>query len=154
MKGEIISTQFKFEVKYEEDGVRKYLAILPEIDTSNFKIGDEVEFEKVVKLKEGATYTTTEGWNVDPVEGEYANIIWIPTLYWKIENAIIRWNNDGTQTAGSLTREIMELIKGETWEEIEEEYLKDEYPVFGGPFTNAKTPWEWLKTYFKSPKRK
>lgn len=154
MKGEIISTQFNFEVKYEEDGVRKYLAILPEIDTTNLKIGDKVEFEKVVKLKEGATYTTTEGWNVDPVESEYANIIWTPTLYSEIENLIIRWNNDGTQTAGSLTREIMELIKGETWEEIEDEYQKDEYPVFGGPFTNAKTPWEWLRKYYRTPKRK
>ena len=32
-------------------------------------------------------------------------------LYSKIENSIISWNNDGTQTAGSLTREIMEIIK-------------------------------------------
>lgn len=32
-------------------------------------------------------------------------------LYSKIENSIISWEIDGTQTAGSLTREIMELIK-------------------------------------------
>ena len=32
-------------------------------------------------------------------------------LYSKIENSIISWSIDGTQTAGSLTREIMELIK-------------------------------------------
>jgi len=32
-------------------------------------------------------------------------------LYSKIENSIISWNNDGTQTAGSLTRKIMEIIK-------------------------------------------
>ena len=32
-------------------------------------------------------------------------------LYSEIENLIIRWNNDGTKTAGSLTREIMNLIK-------------------------------------------
>jgi hypothetical protein len=42
----------------------------------------------------------------------------------------------------------------ETWEDIEEEYLKDEYPVFGGPFTNAMTPFEWLKKHYHSPKRK
>lgn len=40
------------------------------------------------------------------------------------------------------------------WEEIREEYLKDEYPVFGGPFTNALTPWEWLKTWYNPPTRK
>ena len=32
-------------------------------------------------------------------------------LYSAIEAAIIRWNLDGTKTAGSLTREIMLLIK-------------------------------------------
>ena len=32
-------------------------------------------------------------------------------LYSAIEAAIIRWNIDGTKTAGELTREIMEIIK-------------------------------------------
>jgi len=32
-------------------------------------------------------------------------------LYSEIENLIIRWNNDGTKTAGSLTREIIALLK-------------------------------------------
>ena len=31
-------------------------------------------------------------------------------LYSKIENLIIDWNNDGTKTAGQLTRKIMSLI--------------------------------------------
>ena len=32
-------------------------------------------------------------------------------LYSAIENAIIKWVIDGTKTAGSLTREIMLIIK-------------------------------------------
>jgi hypothetical protein len=32
-------------------------------------------------------------------------------LYSAIETAIIRWDIDGTKTAGSLTREIMLIIK-------------------------------------------
>lgn len=32
-------------------------------------------------------------------------------LYSAIENVIITWTLDGTRTAGSLTREIMLLIK-------------------------------------------
>jgi hypothetical protein len=32
-------------------------------------------------------------------------------LYSEIENLIIIWNNDGTKTAGNLTRQIMKLIK-------------------------------------------
>lgn len=35
------------------------------------------------------------------------------TLYQEIENQIIRWNNDGTKTAGHLTRKIMKLIEEE-----------------------------------------
>ncbi len=75
-------------------------------------------------------------------------------LYGKIEDTVIKWNNDGTRTAGSLTREIISLISEETWEEVEKEYAKDEYPPFGGPFTDAKTPWEWLKLWYNPPIRK
>lgn len=32
-------------------------------------------------------------------------------LYKDIESAIIGWSNDGTRTAGELTREIMELVQ-------------------------------------------
>ena len=32
-------------------------------------------------------------------------------LYSAIETAIIRWNLDGTKTAGELTREIISIIK-------------------------------------------
>lgn len=31
-------------------------------------------------------------------------------LYSEIEYLIITWNNDGTKTAGSLTRDIMDLV--------------------------------------------
>jgi hypothetical protein len=42
----------------------------------------------------------------------------------------------------------------ETWDEIYEEYSKDEYPPFGGPFTDALEFIEWLKIYYNEPKRK
>jgi hypothetical protein len=32
------------------------------------------------------------------------------TLYAEIEHLIIEWSNDGTKTAGTLTRDIMKLI--------------------------------------------
>jgi hypothetical protein len=32
-------------------------------------------------------------------------------LYREIENLIMIWENDGTKSAGSLTREIMELLE-------------------------------------------
>ena len=73
------------------------------------------------------------------------------STYQEIEHMIISWNIDGTKTAGSLTREIMSLLEKETWEDIHEEYLKDNYPVFGGPFTDALTPWEWLERNYRTP---
>ena len=33
------------------------------------------------------------------------------SLYQQIEQAIIWWNNDGTRTAGSLTRELFAVLK-------------------------------------------
>lgn len=40
-----------------------------------------------------------------------------------------------------------------TWEELKEEYSNDQYPPFGGPFTDALDPWEWLSKNFDPPKR-
>ena len=39
------------------------------------------------------------------------NIMTEDKLYSAIEAAIIRWNLDGTKTAGELTREIIFIIK-------------------------------------------
>lgn len=47
---------------------------------------------------------------------------------------------------GENTHETM------SWEEIEEWYSSDNYPPFGGPFTDAMKPFEWLKLYFSAPK--
>ena len=40
-----------------------------------------------------------------------------------------------------------------TWEELREEYSTENYPPFGGPFTDALDPWEWLSKNFDPPKR-
>jgi hypothetical protein len=37
-------------------------------------------------------------------------------LYTKVEDLIILWVNDGTKTAGHLTRQIMELLSDESTE--------------------------------------
>ena len=49
------------------------------------------------------------------------------TLYQKIETAIIRWNIDGTKTAGTLTREILEIMEPEKdiFEQWDEERAKN-----------------------------
>lgn len=51
---------------------------------------------------------------------------------------------------------VANLVKEtkESWEDIEEEYSKDNYPPFGGPFTDALDVWEWLKINYHPPVRK
>ena len=45
-------------------------------------------------------------------------------LYREIETAIIRWSNDGTKTAGTLTREIIEIInKNKTDETVKQHFI-------------------------------
>ena len=45
----------------------------------------------------------------------------------------------------------MEKDQDKIWEEIHEDYLSDEYPIFGGPFTDAISFYEWLKKYYEPP---
>ena len=49
-------------------------------------------------------YTEEDMWNNDGTKD----------LYSKIENLIIIWNIDGTKTAGTLTRQIMELLNNKS----------------------------------------
>lgn len=44
---------------------------------------------------------------------EYIKSLADNKLYSEIEDLVIRWSNDGTKTAGHLTRQIITLIKGE-----------------------------------------
>jgi len=44
---------------------------------------------------------------------EYIKSLADNKLYSEIEDLVIRWSNDGTKTAGHLTRQIIKLIKGE-----------------------------------------
>ena len=46
---------------------------------------------------------------------------------------------------------LNELSDDDKWKEIEEEYDRDNYPPFGGPFTDALKPFEWLKIYYNPP---
>ena len=39
------------------------------------------------------------------------------------------------------------------WDEIYEEYSKEQYPPFGGPFTDALSFIDWLKQYYIVPER-
>jgi hypothetical protein len=79
---------------------------------------------------------------------------WISIEELKEFEAWKAWRNGGLrlETCKESHNPVIECVQ--TWEDIEEDYLKEEYPVFGGPFTDALTPFEWLKIHFNSPKRR
>ena len=39
------------------------------------------------------------------------------------------------------------------WNEIYDEYSREQWPPFGGPFTNATSLIDWLKQNYESPER-
>ena len=118
------------------------------------------------RIKEGWSVIndeTTETHLVYPPETKHPNVV---TFYEgkQVEYTLVQtlkpdavfttekgWNIDPVD---KIYASVISDGLNETWEEIEEEYLKDEYPVFGGPFTDALEPFEWLKIYYNPPTRK
>jgi hypothetical protein len=62
------------------------------------------EDPEIVDFYMGVCCTITE---------EYIKSLADNKLYSDIEDLVIRWSNEGTKTAGHLTRQIITLIKGE-----------------------------------------
>ena len=46
------------------------------------------------------------------------------------------------------------LCNDKIWDDIYEEYSKEQYPPFGGPFTDSISFIDWLKLYYKTPEKK
>lgn len=40
------------------------------------------------------------------------------------------------------------------WDNLYDEYSTDQYPPFGGPFTDSIPFIEWLKKYYHAPERR
>ena len=45
------------------------------------------------------------------------------------------------------------LCNDKTWDDIYDEYSTEQYPPFGGPFTDAISFIDWLKQNYKAPER-
>ena len=48
----------------------------------------------------------------------------------------------------------MALCNDKVWDDIYEEYSMEQYPPFGGPFTDSISFIDWLKLYYKFPEKK
>ena len=48
----------------------------------------------------------------------------------------------------------MALCNDKVWDDIYHDYSAEQYPAFGGPFTDSISFIDWLKLYYKSPEKK
>jgi hypothetical protein len=65
-------------------------------------------------------------------------------------------NSDDFQTKPGFVERRMALGKhnnDKLWDEIYEEYSTEQYPPFGGPFTDALSFIDWLKQNYIVPER-
>jgi hypothetical protein len=47
-----------------------------------------------------------------------------------------------------------ELCNDKIWDDIYHDYTAEQYPAFGGPFTDSISFIDWLKQNYKSPEKK
>ena len=65
-------------------------------------------------------------------------------------------DSDDFQTKPGFVERRMALGKlnnDKLWDKIYEEYSNEQYPLFGGPFTDALSFIDWLKQYYIVPER-
>ena len=58
-------------------------------------------------------------------------------------------NDDYPELEGTIA-----LCNDKIWDDIYEEYSMEQYPPFGGPFTDSISFIDWLKLYYKTPEKK
>jgi len=64
-------------------------------------------------------------------------------------------DNDFPTKPGFVERRMAlgKLNNNKLWDEIHEEYSKEQYPPFGGPFTDALSFIDWLKQNYIAPEK-
>lgn len=90
-----------FSVEYDSDDFRSWEYLVDPI----------AEFE--LHITEAEQKRQQEEWDKLGINDscELDELFSGPSKYTQIESAIIQWSNDGTKTAGALTRELIELLK-------------------------------------------
>ena len=76
---------------------------------SKIELGDDVIAE-IKRLKDSLNKEDISDWDATLEDG-LEDAPWESDLYSQIEQSIIKWEIDGTKTAGHLTREIMKLYE-------------------------------------------
>lgn len=75
---------------------------------SKIELGDDV-ISEIKRLKDSLKEEDISDWD-NTLEDGLKDAPWETDLYSQIEQSIIKWEIDGTKTAGELTREIMKHV--------------------------------------------
>lgn len=70
------------------------------------------------------------------------------------DGSFVEFRLEKDETGNRRARLVAQSSEMMSWEQIEEWYGSDNYPPFGGPFTDALTTFEWLKMNFEPPRVK
>jgi len=141
MKGTLNKTEQGWVVRY---GDMQFLPLHPEYQyflplDLNLE-GNEVEFDWSVIVE----HYTGKGI-------EYAKLIDKKVIceYSGLPSVTSYTTSEYPELEGTL-----ELCNDKVWDDIYEEYSMEQYPAFGGPFTDSISFIDWLKLYYKSPEKK
>jgi len=88
--------------------------------------------------------------------GEATPPSYIYVMSKEFDNFMESLGSDDFQTKPGFVERRMALGKlnnDKLWDEIHEEYSKEQYPPFGGPFTDALSFIDWLKQNYIVPER-
>ena len=141
MKGTLNKTEQVWVVRY---GDMQFLPLHPEYQyflplDLNLE-GNEVEFDWCVIVD----HYTGKG-------KEYAKLLDKKVIceYSGLPSVTSYTTSEYPELEGTLA-----LCNDKIWDDIYEEYSKEQYPAFGGPFTDSISFIDWLKLYYKVPEKK
>jgi hypothetical protein len=148
---------------YQFDNIESRIAAYPDVEFSLVSLVDGgIIYAKLIQKTE--EYVNNLGLKPSDMESNTINFF---TNMSAPEATLKLCANGDIYVKGKLVKNDIEVVEGlreflnqvnkkseESWDDIYEEYSKDEYPAFGGPFTHAMTFIEWLKLNYNLPIRK
>jgi len=103
IKGELLNEEGKWIIKYTENGRD---LVIP-VNRNDIEIDGSIGHGSIVDFQIVEVSTEYPPYKFAMISHGFYNL----NTYSKIEESIIKWSEHGGKTAGSLTREIIEIIK-------------------------------------------
>lgn len=92
--------------------------------------------------------------DLEVLKSKFDELLNDPDFADKFEEFVNKKEQQRKMISEIMEEDAKDGLYDQTWDDIEDEYQKDNYPPFGGPFTDALDPFTWLRAYYHSPLRK